>query len=102
MLGIFDCWFYWIAPFMFFTAIGLLIHLLGRRPGGRPAPGRDEAYTCGEKFPVTDVGHENFYRTIKRVLELSKLRHAHTGRLSDYLLMILVGFVAVLIMVMMI
>lgn len=99
MLGIFDYWLYWIAPFLFFIVIGLIIHLLGRKPG-RPVPGREETYTCGERFPVTDVGHENFYRTIKRVLELSKLRHAHTGRLSDYLLMIMIGLVVILLLVM--
>ena len=99
MLGIFDYWLYWIGPFLLFTLIGLGLHFLGRKPG-RPVPGRDETYTCGEEFPVTDVGHENFYRTIKRALEFSRLRHAHTGRLSDYLLMILIGFVIILLMVM--
>lgn len=98
MLGIFDYWLLWILPFLGFTVIGVVIHLLGRKPQGK-VPGREETYTCGEKFQVTNVGHENFYRPIKRVLELSRLRHAHTGRLSDYLLMIVTGFVIVLMFV---
>ena len=100
MLGIFDYWLFWILPFLGFTMVGVIIQLLGSKSKGRPAPGKYETYTCGERFPVTDVGHENFYRPIKKVLELSRLRHAHTGRLSDYLLMIVIGFAMVLLMVM--
>jgi hypothetical protein len=101
MLGIFDYWLVWVLPFLAFTGIGLLIYALGsrtRKP--RPAPGKYDTYTCGEEFPVTDVGQENFYRPIKSVLELSRLRRAHTGRLSDYLLMILAGAALVIVMVM--
>ena len=100
MLGIFNYWLYWILPFLAFTVIGVIIYLLGNRTQkGKAVPGKYETYTCGEKFQVTNVGHENFYRPIKRVLELSRLRHAHTGRLSDYLLMIVIGFVIVLMFV---
>ncbi len=99
MLGIFNYWLLWVLPLLAFTAMGFIIYALGEKKG-KPAPGKYETYTCGEKFPVTDVGHENFYRPIKRILELSRLRHAHTGILSDYLLMIVTGFVIVLLFVM--
>jgi hypothetical protein len=99
MLGIFNYWLLWILPFLAFTAIGFIIYALGEKKG-RPAPGKYETYTCGERFRVTDIGHESFYGPIKKVLELSRLQRAHTGRLSDYLLMAVIGFVIVLLFVM--
>lgn len=97
MLDVFNYWLFWIAPFLGFSVLGLAIHLLGRKTG-KPAPSKYETYTCGERFPVTDVGAENFYRPIKRVLELSKLQRAHTGRLSDYLLMTVMGLAIIILL----
>ena len=99
MLGIFDYWLFWILPFIMFTFIGFIIYLLGKSPKGRNIAHKYETYTCGERFQVTDIGHENFYGPIKRVLELSRLQRAHTGRLSDYLLMVVIGFAIILLMV---
>lgn len=99
MLGIFDYWLFWILPFLAFTVIGFIIYMLGEKKV-KPAPGKYDAYTCGEKFQVTDIGHESFYGPIKKVLELSRLQRVHTGRLSDYLLMTVIGFAIVLLFVM--
>jgi len=99
MLDIFNYWLVWIAPFLGFSLVGVVIHLAGRNRKGRPAPGKYDTYTCGEPFPDADLGAEDFYRPIKRVLELFKLQRAHTGRLSDYLLAVLAGLAVVLVLV---
>jgi hypothetical protein len=94
----FEYWSQFILAFAGFFLLGLLIYLLGSRKT-RFEEKKTDTYTCGEPFPVSDVGADNFYEAVKKNLHVDEIRKIHSGRLSDYLLWMVTGMVAVLIMV---
>ncbi len=91
-------WPFFTAAFLGFAAVGLLIYMSGSRRR-RVEGWKNEAYTCGEPFPSTPMGPQNFYSAVRKNLRIDELRRMHSGRLSEYLLWMVVGIVAVLIMV---
>jgi hypothetical protein len=97
----FEYWSGFMLAFAGFFLLGLFIYLLGSRKT-RFEERKGDTYTCGEPFPVSDVGADNFYEAIKKNLHINAIRKIHSGRTSDYLLWMVVGMVAVLIMVAMI
>jgi len=93
-----DYWFWVSAPLLAFMGIGLLIYAMGRHPRKRE-PGKEEPYTGGEDLPDIRVQPDNFYQAIRKTLRLKRLQDMHTGDLSDYLIWVLVGLAALLILV---
>ncbi|MFH1237512.1 MAG: hypothetical protein V1648_03875 [Candidatus Aenigmatarchaeota archaeon] len=94
----FENWSHFILAFLGFICIGLIIYLTGNR-GKKTEGWKNEPYTCGEPFPMADVGADNFYGSIKQSLRIDEIRKLHSGRLTDYLLWMVVGVTAILIMV---
>jgi hypothetical protein len=94
----FEQWSHFVAVFAGFVLVGMVIYLLGSRKARAEAM-KKEAYTCGEKLPRTYVGPENFYEALKENLKLNAISKLHSGRLSDYLLWLVVGLSAILITV---
>jgi hypothetical protein len=94
----FEYWFWITVPFAVFLAIGLLIYKLGRHPK-KKEPGKEESYVGGEDLPDLTVPADNFYQVIRKAFGLGKLRHLQSGDLSDYLLWMVIGLTAMLILV---
>jgi hypothetical protein len=94
----FEHWFWVTVPLAAFAAIGLLIYKMGRYPK-KQEPGKEDTYTGGEEIADLAVRPDNFYQAIKRTLRLTRLQHMHTGDVSDYLIWLLVGLVAIILMV---
>ena len=94
----FENWFWITFPLLAFVLIGLGLYSMGRYPR-KKEQFKEETYTCGEPLPDIYIGSENFYQAIKRTLRLSRLRDLHAGDLSDYLLWVMTGLAAVLILV---
>ena len=97
----FKNWTLFIGSFVGFILIGFLIYLIGNR-SFRPEGKKDETYTCGEPFQKVSVTSDNFYQAIIKGMELNKLRDVHTGKLSDYVLWLVVGIVIIIMMVLVI
>ena len=79
-------------------AIGFAIYLLGNKKS-RFEDKKYDTYTCGEPFPKVRVSPDNFYVSIKKSLGIRDIREMHSGKLSDYLLWLLIGLIVVLLMV---
>jgi len=94
----FEDWFWLTVPFAAFLLIGLLIYKLGRHPGKKEA-GKQESYVGGEDLPDLTVPADNFYHAIIKAFGLRRLRHLQSGDLSDYLLWLVAGLTAILILV---
>ena len=94
----FEQWFWVTGPLAIFTVLGLLIYVAGRRPK-KSEPGKEETYTCGEDMPDIRVQADNFYQVIRKSFRLGKLRHIHSGDLSDYVLWVVVGLTLILVLV---
>lgn len=94
----FEHWSLFVTVFSAFMGIGLAVYLLGNRKT-RAENMKSETYTCGEPFPKTSVGPENFYGAIKENLRTDEMRRLHSGRLSDYVLWLVVGVAALILMV---
>ena len=92
----FEYWSVFILAFLGFIGLGLLIYLLGNRKK-RAEERKGDTYTCGEPFPETGVPSDGFYEAIVKNLRVDDIRRLHSGRLSDYLLWLMVGIVAVII-----
>jgi|GEM_PF-1742140 len=93
----FEQWSLFVLAFMGFVFLGFLIYLLGNRKS-RKEEMKYETYTCGEPFPKVSMGTENFYHVIKRALGIRDLRSYHSGRLSDYLMWIVIGTVIIILL----
>lgn len=93
----FEYWTLFILAFTGFIFLGFFIYLLGNRKL-RVEEMKFETYTCGEPFPRVSMSAENFYHAIKKALGLDNLRIYHSGKLSDYLIWIVVGTVIVVIL----
>jgi len=96
----FEYWSFFILTFAGFIGLGLIIYFMGSRKA-RAEERKYEPYTCGEPFPRVNVGPDNLYQAIKKNLGIEDIQKIHTGKLSDYLLWMLAGFIAVVLMVMM-
>lgn len=94
----FEQWFWVTGPLVIFTLVGLLIYAAGRRPR-KKEQFKEETYTCGEPMPDIRVQADNFYQIIRRTFRLGKLRHIHSGDLSDYVLWVVVGLTLILVLV---
>jgi hypothetical protein len=94
----FEYWFWVTVPLALFSLMGLAIYAAGRRPKKREQF-KEETYTCGEPLPDMRVQAGNFYQVIRKTLRLGKLRHIHSGDLSDYVLWVVVGLAFILVMV---
>jgi hypothetical protein len=94
----FEYWSVFILAFLGFIGLGLLIYLLGNRKT-RAEDRKGDTYTCGEPFPATGVPSDSFYEAVIKNLRIDDIRRLHSGRLSEYLLWLVVGTVAVIIMV---
>ena len=81
-----------------FTFLGYLIYLLGKK-SMKKETGKEKIYTCGEPFSVVGISSESFYESIKKNLRFEKLKFLQSGKLSDYLLWILVGLTILIILV---
>lgn len=93
----FEYWSLFILTFAGFIGLGLLIYFLGSRKS-RPEEKKYETYTCGEPFQKVSIGTENFYDAIIKNLGIPSLQNLHSGKLSDYLLWLVVGITAVLLL----
>ncbi|NIO22531.1 MAG: hypothetical protein GTN38_00705 [Candidatus Aenigmarchaeota archaeon] len=93
----FEQWSLFVLAFMGFVFLGFLIYLLGNRKSVKEEM-KFETYTCGEPFPKVSVSTENFYHAIKRALGVKDLRSYHSGKLSDYLMWIVIGTVIVVLL----
>jgi hypothetical protein len=93
----FEQWPLFVSAFVGFIFLGFLIYLLGNRKTREEGMKR-ETYTCGEPFPKVDMGVENFYHAIKKALGIKDLRTYHSGKLSDYLLWIVIGAVMIILL----
>jgi hypothetical protein len=94
----FENWSLFGVVFFGFIVIGFVIYSMGSRKT-RYEKMKYETYTCGEPFPKVRIGTDNFYAAIKKGLGTRDIRHIHSGKLSDYLIWMLLGIVAVLLMV---
>jgi hypothetical protein len=94
----FEYWSFFILAFFGFMGLGLLIYLLGSRKK-RTEGWKNETYTCGEPFPKVNIGPENFYAAVSKNLRVGDIQKMHSGKLSDYLLWLVVGITAVLLIV---
>ena len=94
----FEQWSHFVFVFAGFIAAGIIIYLLGSRKT-RAETMKSETYTCGEALPKINVGPENFYGALKENLKLDYVRRLHSGKLSDYVLWLIIGLTALLIMV---
>ena len=94
----FEYWSFFILAFIGFSGLGLLIYLLGSRESKAECK-KNETYTCGEPFPKVSIGSDNFYDSIKKNLRIGDIQKMHSGKLSDYLLWLVAGIVAVLLIV---
>jgi len=94
----FEYWFWVTVPLAVFGLIGLAIYGLARHPK-KSEQFKEETYTCGEPLPDIRVQADNFYQAIRNTLRLRKLRHLHSGDLSDYVLWMLVGLTLILVLV---
>ena len=94
----FENWFWITGPLLLFSLIGLAIYALGRHPK-KNEQFKEETYTCGEPLPDIRVQADNSNQAIRSTLRLRKLRHLHSGDLSDYVLWMLVGLTLILVMV---
>ncbi len=91
----FEQWSWFVLTFIGFVLIGFLVYLLGNRKT-REEEKKYETYTCGEDFPMVTVSTENFYDSLKKAVGVDVLRNYHSGKLSDYLLWIMIGTVVVI------
>jgi hypothetical protein len=94
----FEQWSRFIIAFAGFVSLGIIIYLLGSRKTRAEAM-KKEAYTCGETLPKIYVGPENFYEALKENLRLDYISKLHSGKLSDYVLWLVIGLTALLMMV---
>jgi hypothetical protein len=94
----FEYWLWVTAPLLLFSLIGLAIYALARQPK-KSEQFKEDTYTCGEPLPDIRVQADNFYQAIRSTLRLRKLRHLHSGDLSDYVLWMLVGLTLILVLV---
>lgn len=94
----FEYWSWFLIPFLLFIFTGYLIYLIGRRAPKKPEPRKENPYTCGEPVPASSVRSDNFYQDIIKIFRLEKIREAHSGNVSDYLLWILVGLAALVVL----
>jgi Na+-transporting methylmalonyl-CoA/oxaloacetate decarboxylase gamma subunit len=83
-----------MVVFSVFVIIAFLVYLSGNRYCRREE-GKDDNYACGEKIPYNGIGSENFYPALKG-LGFGTLRRSYSGRLSDYILWMVVGMMFVL------
>lgn len=97
----FEMWTNVIIIFLCFLFIGIIIYLLGNRKVKEEGIKR-ETYTCGEKIPLVHVGAENFYEAIKKNLRVDEISKLHSGKLSDYILWLVIGLTLFLIAVILI
>jgi len=97
----FEGWTLFVGCFVGFILLGLMIYLLGNR-SFRPDGKKDETYTCGENLQKKSVTSDNFYQAIIDSFGLNKLRDIHTGKLSDYVIWMIVGVVIIVMMVLVI
>ncbi len=97
----FEEWSLFIGFFFVFLFLGLVIYLFGNR-SFRSEEGKEDTYTCGEPFKKISVRSDNFYQAIIENTGLRRLREFHTGRVSDYLLWMVVGMAIILVMILVI
>jgi hypothetical protein len=97
-INMFEYWFWVTVPLALFALVGLAIYATGRHPKKREQF-KEETYTCGEPLPDIRVQADNFYQAIRNTLRLGKLRHLHSGDLSDYVLWMVVGLTLILVLV---
>jgi hypothetical protein len=94
----FQSWLLFLVPLGAFIVIGYMILLIGRRaPRGRDSKRRESTYMCGEPLAGVVYTSSGLYRTMRKALGFERLREIHTGRVSDYLLWVLVGLVIVML-----
>lgn len=93
----FEQWSLFVLAFLGFIFLGFLIYLLGNRKT-REEGMKYETYTCGEPFPRVEMSTENFYHAIKKALGIRDLKTYHSGKLSDYLLWIMIGTVILILL----
>jgi flagellar basal body-associated protein FliL len=94
----FEYWSWFILAFLGFICLGYLIYYFGNK-SKKPEGKKSETYTCGEPFPKVSVKPENFYQAIRKGLAFERLRNIQSGKLSDYLLWIIIGIVVVLLLI---
>ena len=87
-----------LVVFLFFSGIGFLIYKIGKEPKERDKR-KFQNYTCGEPFPEVRIGSENFYQTLKESLGLKRLRDIHSGDVTEYLIWVFLGLVAILLLI---
>ena len=97
----FQSWLLFLLPLGVFIIIGYLILLLGRRaPRSRKASKRRESpYMCGEPLQGAVYTSSGFYKTMRKALGFEKLREIHTGKISDYMMWVLMGVTIVVLLV---
>ena len=69
-----------------------IIHELSRKPPRKPRE-KSRMFACGMEVPPKDAGlpSDSYYSYLKHVLGTGHLARLHSGRLSDYIIWIIVG-----------
>jgi hypothetical protein len=93
----FGQWLLFLLPLGLFIVVGTLMLMMGRRAPRKPSASKEETYRCGEPVPDVVFTSAGFYRSIVKAFGLARLRDAHTGRLSDYMLWVLAGLAVVVV-----
>ncbi|RKY00526.1 MAG: hypothetical protein DRP54_05330 [Spirochaetes bacterium] len=91
-----------VSFFFILSLIGLIFYFISRKPHKKDKE-KQTIYICGEdmKPEKLNIPPETFYRYLINLFKLKKLRKWHSGNLNDYLLWILAGLVAVIIIMVM-
>jgi len=96
----FEDWLLFLFPLGVFIIAGYALLLVGRRaPKPRKSSERKaNPYMCGESLPDVVYASSGFYSAIRKALQIDKLKQAHTGRISDYLVWVLIGLTVIVLL----
>jgi hypothetical protein len=85
-----------ILVFLLLLLILITVYAVGKGPVKRK---RQKIYACGEDIPPEklNVPQDSFYAVLARTLRIGWLRRMHTGRLSDYVVWIVMGLLFILV-----
>ncbi len=94
----FEYWPLFAGGFFGFILLGYLIYSMGSR-SYRKEKGKEDVYTCGEPFDKVEIRSENFYQAITDNMNFRMIQEIHTGKLSDYILWILIGIASFVLLI---
>lgn len=94
----FEYWSLFAGGFFGFILLGYLIYRLGSRSYSKEK-GKEDVYTCGEPFEKVEILSDNFYQAITENVNFRIIQKIHTGKLSDYILWILIGIASFVLLI---